>query len=243
MRSERISPDRLASDGESMLAGGVLLAPVRLGDRTIPKGTRLDDLTVRELRSAASAGSLKGALRIGWAAAGDVHEDDAALRLASAVAGPGIRIGVPSQSRVDLSTSVDGIFRVKVEALGQLNRIDPLEVFTLFHSQAVRAGQVVGSVKVAPHLVAGDRVEAGECVARDHAPLLAVDPYRALGVAAIAAEALAPGGFERFDQAARTKVMSLGGRFLGTTSIPEPDPDRAAAALEEALRRSESRAP
>ena len=237
MRSERIPPDRLLSDGESMLPGAVLLAPVRLGERTIPKGTRLDRPTAHLLREAARAGTLDGFLRLGWPEPGDLHEDDAALRLARAVTGPGVRVGAPDQSRVALTAEVDGVLRVRIEALGQLNRIDPLEVFTLFHGQAVRAGRVVGSVKVAPHLVAGERVEAGERVARERGPILSVDPYLPLEVAAVAAEALAPQGLDRFDAAARMKVQALGGRFAGTASIPEPDPDQAALELEGELRR------
>ena len=102
-----------------------------------------------------------------------------------------------------------------VEALARLNRVDPLEVFTLFHGQAVRAGQVVASAKVAPHLVAGHAVAAGIAVARASAPLVDVAPYLPLPVAAIAAEPLATGALERFEGAARAKVEGLGGTFVG----------------------------
>ena len=42
---------------------------------------------------------------------------------------------------------------VRVAALERLNRIDPLEVFTVFDGQIVREGDLVASVKVAPHVV------------------------------------------------------------------------------------------
>jgi hypothetical protein len=89
---------------------------------------------------------------------------------------------------------------------------------------------------VAPHLVPAANVQAGEAVARARSPLIDVDPYLPLGVAAIAAEALGPGGLERFDRAARTKVTALGGRFLGTTLVADDDPDAAAARLGHTLR-------
>jgi hypothetical protein len=127
------------------------------------------------------------------------------------------------------------VLRVQVEALGKVNRIDPLEVFTLFHGQPVRAHQVVASVKVAPHLVAESTVEAGERLARSLGPLIAVDPYLPLGVAAIAAEALEPDSLNRFDRAARGKVDALGGRFLGTSTVLDEDPEAAARRLGETL--------
>jgi hypothetical protein len=237
MRSERISPEELGGAGAARVSGAVLLAPVRLPGRLVAKGTRVDQALAGELQEAARSGTLDGSLRVAWAETGDLHEDEASRRLALAVAGPGVAAGPPHQSRVDLAARMDGVLRVNVTALAGLNRVDPLEVFTLFHGQAVRAGRVVASIKVAPHLVAADAVAAGEAVARAAAPLVDVDPYLPLPVAAIAAESLAAGALDRFDRAARAKVTALGGRFAGTTHVQEPDPDRGVAALGEALDR------
>ena len=236
MRSQRVSSGQIASDEAEQLVGAVLLAPVRFGERALPKGTRIDLPLARALRAAACEGTLSAQLRLAWGDPGDLHEDEAALRLARAVAGGNVAIGSPTQSRVDLTARVDGVLRVKVEALGQVNRIDPLEVFTLFHGQPVRAHQIVASVKVAPHLVAESTVEAGERLARSHGPVIAVDPYLPLGVAAIAAEALDASSLNRFERAARTKVDALGGRFLGTSTVMDEDPEAAARRLGETLR-------
>ncbi|MBK7349992.1 MAG: hypothetical protein IPI92_09030 [Gemmatimonadetes bacterium] len=215
MRAERVTAEALASGDRDGLAGAVLLAPVRLGAELIAKGTRLDTEASRQLHEAAQGGRLPASLRLAWPDPGDLHEDDAAAALAGAIAGPGVARGAPRQSRVDLTARTDGVLRVQVEALARLNRVDPLEVFTLFHGQAVRAGQVVASAKVAPHLVAGHAVAAGMAVARASAPLVDVAPYLPLPVAAIAAEPLATGALERFAGAARAKVEGLGGTFVG----------------------------
>ena len=228
-------PAELAAGGHERLPGAVLLAPVRLGGRVIAKGTRLDHALAGILRQAADTGGLTTALRVAWPEPGELHEDDAALRLARAVAGPRVMIGVPRQSRVDLTATTDGVLRVDVAALGRLNRIDPLEVFTLFHGQAVRAGDTVASVKVAPHLVAEASVAAGEAVAREAGPLVDVATYLPLTVAALAAEPLADDAFTRFELAAKTKVESLGGIFAGVTHIAAEDPAEACARLRDAL--------
>ncbi|MBL8978997.1 MAG: hypothetical protein JNM53_11320 [Gemmatimonadetes bacterium] len=241
MRSQRVSPDQIASGGDGPLAGAVLLAPIRLGERTIPKGTRLDPALGAAIVRAVRDGALTAPLRLGWAEAGDLHEDDAALTLARAVAGPGLVIGPPRQSRVDLTARTDGVLRVNVEALARINRVDPLEVFSLFHGQSVRAGQPVASAKVAPHLVPGAAVAAGAAVAQAATPVVDVVPYLPLEVAAIAAEPLADGALTRFDAAARAKVTSLGGCFTGTTLVPEEDVAAAAAHLTALLTRLAAR--
>lgn len=231
MRSQRVAPDQIASGGEGLLAGAVLLAPIRLGERTIPKGTRLAAPLTRDISAAARGGTLTTTLRLGWAEPGDLHEDDAALALARAVAGPGVLTGLPRQSRVDLTARTDGVLRVNVEALARINRVDPLEVFSLFHGQSVRAGQPVASAKVAPHLVSGAAVAAGVVVAQAATAVVDVVPYLPLEVAAIAAEPLADGALQRFDTAARAKVTALGGRFIGTSLVPEEEVAAAAAHL------------
>jgi len=214
MRAELREPQSLVDS--PLPEGAVLLAPVLIDGDRIPKGARVDQELSRRLADAVRDGRLSTTLRVGWPEPGELHEDEAALRLAHAVAGPGLIIGEPRQSRVDLHAATDGVLRVNVAALGLVNRIDPLEVFTLFHGQAVRAGQVVAAAKVAPHIVAAEPVAQAEAVTRDHEPVLLVATYLPLEVAAIAAEELAPGALEKFDRAARKKVESLGGRFLGT---------------------------
>ncbi len=234
MRAERRTADALAAGPADALAGAVLLAPVRLADEVVAKGTRLDAAASRRLHAAAAGGRLPAALRLGWPDAGDLHEDEAALRLAAAVAGPGVTVGAPKQSRVDLTADTDGVLRVAIAALAELNRVDPLEVFTLFHGQAVRAGRVVASAKVAPHLVPEAVVAAGEAVARRGAPIVSVAPYLPLPVAGIAAEPLGDGALARFEEAARTKVSALGGTFRGALAVAqagEVAPERCQALL------------
>jgi hypothetical protein len=116
---------------------------------------------------------------------------------------------------------------VHTDGLIRLNTIDSLELFTLFHGQAVQAGQVVASVKVAPHLVPTAVVDAGVRIACEHAPLLQVRPYLALEVAALVAETIGGPALARFEAGARAKVEALGGRFEGTTVIASREPDAA----------------
>jgi hypothetical protein len=233
--AKRLSPSALAGTHPEELAGAVLLAPVQLSGRTLRKGTRVDGSLGAELIAAARSGSLSQSLRIAWPEAGDLHEDEAAERLAAAAIGPGIERHSLRQSRLDLAAGWDGVLHVHTDGLTRLNTIDSLELFTLFHGQAVRASQVVASVKVAPHLIATALVEAGVRIADEHAPLLEVRPYLALEVAALVAEAIGGPALARFEAGARTKVEALGGRFAGTTVIASGEPDAAECEARAAL--------
>jgi hypothetical protein len=127
------------------------------------------------------------------------------------------------------------VLHVRVAALTRLNAIDPLEVFTLYHGQAVSAGEIVGSVKVAPHVVAEAAVTAGVRIAEEAGALLDVRPYRALEVGAIAQEEISGESLARFEAGARFKIEALGSRFAGTVVVGDSDPEAAERAARAAL--------
>lgn len=235
MRARRLTPSDLATLPPDQLAGAVLLAAVRLPGGPLRKGTRLDAASIGRLLAAARAGELGEPVRVAGLEQGDLHEDEAAERLAHAVAGAGLRAEPARQSRLDLTARWDGVVHVRVGELTRLNTLDALEVFTLYHGQAVAAGETVASVKVAPHVIAGTVVKAGEVIARESAPLVDVRPYLSLDVGAIAEEALSPEALERFEAGARRKVEALGSRFAGTTSVGDRDPAAAERGARDAL--------
>ena len=235
MRAQRLTAAAVGRSPPADLAGAVLLAAVRLPEETLAKGTRLDHETATRLVAAAVDGVLARPLRLAWPGPDDVHEDEAAARLALAVGGAGVELRPPRQSRLDLAAAWDGVLHVRSEALRRLNAIDPLEAFTLFHGQAVSRGQVVCSVKVAPHVLPAATLADGLRIAQGEGPLVEVRPYRAMEVGAIAVEAMTPEALARFEAGARAKVEALGGSFGGTIVIPDDDPDRAEAAVRGAL--------
>lgn len=156
--------------------------------------------------------------------------------LATAAAGEGIALGPAHQGRIDLRATHRGVLTVDLDGLERINAIDPLEFFTRWNHQPVEAGDLVASVKTAPHVVAKDAVSEGVRLAGEHRPLLAVRPYVGVTVAGIAAESLPAGALERFEAASRLRAESLGGSFLGVWEVQGDNPaaavDRARAALE-----------
>ena len=235
MRAGRVTAAAVSRMAPAELVGAVLLAPVRLPAEALAKGTRLDREQAARLVAAATDGALAGPVRLAWPDPDDVHEEDAASRLALVVGGAGVEPRASRQSRLDLAATWDGVLHIRTEALRRLNAIDPLEVFTLFHGQAVSRGQVVCSVKVAPHVLPGATLTEGLRLARAEGPIVEVRPYRPTEVGAIAVEAMTPDLLARFEAGARAKVEALGGTFGGTVVVADDEPDRAEAAARDAL--------
>jgi probable molybdopterin binding protein len=219
VRLERIVPGRRPPDA---LDGAVLTRDLVVGGSRWAKGRRL---TAADL-DALGAGSLPvlDAVTVLVLEAGDLHEDDAALRLAAAVAGPGLKRRGPVQSRVDLVAEHDGVLHVRSADLERLNRLDPLEVFTRLEGSIVSAGDLVASVKVAPHVVAESIVDAGvRIAARSRQPLVSVAPFRPMRVSVVVKESLRAADRPRFESSVRAKVESLGSIVVGIAYVADDD--------------------
>lgn len=162
-------------------AEGALLAhTVRAGGKTFKKGRRLqaDDLTA--LREAGMEEVVAAVLE-----PGDVHEDEAAAKLAAALAGPGVQVERPFTGRCNLLADAPGVLRVDAARVDRLNRIDEaVTLATLADFAVVQPRQMIGTVKIIPFAVAGSVLE--RCLgAIDRSPLLEVAPFRPLDVALI----------------------------------------------------------
>ena len=162
---------------------------------------------------------------------GELHEDDAAIRLAKAVAGPNLDARGPHQSRLDLVAATDGVVTVLVAELERINRLDPLEVFTVFDGQVVEKGDLVASVKIAPHIVdAGVIDEAARLAAFGGQPVVWVSPFGRRRVGVVVKESVRGVARTRFEASVRAKVEGLGSKVIDIVYV-EDDPDAVETAI------------
>jgi hypothetical protein len=237
MRIVHVVPGEPLPEPRGALGGAVLARDLAVGGKRWSKGRRLTMVDLDLLAAGDVHGLGPGAgparpVALLVPERGDLHEDDAAVRLAVAVAGPGLEVRGPRESRIDLLAVGPGALRVHAVRLEQLNRIDGLSVFTLFDGQLVAAGTLVASIKTGPHLVPAADVTKGEAIAAAGGPVVDVRPYAARRIAAIVKESLAPAGRARFETALAARVDGLGSSLIALAYVAD-DP----VAAERAFRR------
>jgi molybdopterin biosynthesis enzyme len=110
---------------------------------------------------------------------------------------------------------------VRVPALARLNAIDAIEVFTAFDGTVVEVGDLVASVKVAPHLVPESVVVEAEAVALRSSPVVSVAAFRPMRVAVVVKESVRAPARERFESAVRAKVESLGSEVVSIAYVAD----------------------
>ena len=230
MQVQRVTPGRRAP---ARLAGAILARDVNVSGSRWEKGRRL---TAEDLAALAAA-EPGDPVSVIVTEPGELHEDEAGLRLAAAVAGPGLTQRGPSQSRVDLLAASAGVVNVRVADLERINRIDPLEVFTVFDGQVVAAGDLVASVKVAPHVVDAATIDEGARLAGfgSH-PLVWVAPFVPSRVGVVVKESVRATARTRFEASVHAKIEGLGSTIEGIEYVDD-DADAVESALARFVRR------
>jgi hypothetical protein len=233
LRVERVIPGRRAP---AHLAGAVLTRDLTVGGKRWSKGRRLTPDDLLQLAAADPGPPVTVLIADG----NELHEDEAALRLAKAIAGSGLEVRGPNQSRLDLVASVDGVVTVRVADLERINRLDPLEVFTVFDGQVVERGDLIASVKVAPHLVDAGVVEAAARIAGfGSQPVVSVAPFVARRVGVVVKESIRATAKERFEGSVRAKVEGLGSQIIGIVYVHD-DADAVETAVARFTRGAET---
>jgi len=79
--------------------------------------------------------------------AADVREDEAAMRLARAVASDGVELSKPSGGRVNLYATQPGFLRVNRDALKRINELDGVTLATIARYSTVAPKKMIATLK------------------------------------------------------------------------------------------------
>jgi len=94
----------------------------------------------------------------------DIHEDEAAMRIAVAAAGKGIRLVTPGEGKVELVAEQDGLLKINTAMLNQLIDQDEIMFASIHENQLVKKGQKVAGTRVIPLFVNESIVTGAEKV-------------------------------------------------------------------------------
>lgn len=159
--------------------GLILAHSVRRPGLTLRKGELIGTAEVAALESAGVVSVIGAQLE-----AGDVVENEAALRLAERIAGPNVKLERPFTGRCNLVATVDGLVRVDAGVIDAINAVDEsITVASVAPMRPAAAGEMVATVKIIPFAVPGACLDAAlEAAALD---AIALAPFLPLRVGAV----------------------------------------------------------
>lgn len=115
----------------------------------------------------------------------EVHEDEAALRMARALVGKNISHTRPDKGRVAILAETPGLLKVKADVVKQVNLIDDFIFVTRVDNTGVRRRQIIGSVKIVPLTVEEEQMKKVEQILEKSKPVLGVTPPKIKKIAVV----------------------------------------------------------
>ena len=163
---------------------------------------------------------------------GMVHEDEAAYRIAKAIAGEGLVYGEPKEGRINFSAAYRGLFSLNLELLDRLNSIPHITIATIHTLQGVAKGRNVAGTRVIPLSVPESSLTAVEGCCKS-GPLLSVLPFepQRIGIVTTGSEVFSGRIKDGFGPVLRKKLSTLDVSVLDQRFVPD-DNEQTAVAIE-----------
>ena len=162
--------------------------------------------------------------------AGEIHEEDAALRMAAACPVDGAHYEGPSEGKMVLVADREGMLRVDVALLHQIDAIEDVTIATLPDHYPVQPGDRMASMRIVPLVTKEVNIERVEQLAAGK-KLIDFLPYRPLqaGVVITGSEVYTGRIRDKFEPIVRAKLSAYPGEIVGV-DICDDDVDMIVSA-------------
>ncbi|MBI4289134.1 MAG: molybdopterin-binding protein [Chloroflexi bacterium] len=163
---------------------------------------------------------------------GEVHEEEAAVRIARAIGGRGLASTAPKEGRVDLKTQYRGLLKINVTLLEQLNSREDIIISTVHTNTLYDAGTTVAATRIIPLFITDLRLQEVEALTEAHGKVLQLLPIpaRKIGIVITGSEVYKGRIEDRFGEIVQKKVEELGSTVLRRVLVPD-DVDAIASAI------------
>ena len=155
----------------------------------------------------------------------ELHEEEAARRLAKAAAGENLQLTDPSEGRINLVAKISGLLKVDSDLLFRFNSLGDLMLATLPGDRYVKEGTVVAGTRTIPVIVKEELVRRAEALCREKAivTVLAM-PAKRVHLVVTGSEVITGRIKDGFGPVVTKKVTELGSALESVKLAPD-DPD------------------
>jgi molybdenum cofactor synthesis domain-containing protein len=161
-------------------------------------------------------------------ASGDLHEDDAALRMAAALLGDNLTMGEPHEGKVTLKSAITGLASVAKPVVDEINALGDIALATVTTDAVVREGEGLAATRAIPLIVPESKVAEAERIAaayreREGRAPLAVRPLRKMraGLLTTGTEVFTGRIADKFGPAVSRKLAELGSEVAEQRFAPD----------------------
>ncbi len=153
-----------------------------------------------------------------------MHENEGAELMSQALCGPGVEPGgPPSEGKITLVASKDGLYDLEVDRLKEFNKVPEVMCATIHRYTVVKKGQAVGGTRPIPLLIQKENVAAAVTIAEKDGGLMTVRALRPLQAGVVVTGTEVASGLieDGFAPIITKKMEALGGGIMGVRYAPD----------------------
>ncbi|MGB9839079.1 molybdopterin-binding protein, partial [Thermovenabulum sp.] len=153
---------------------------------------------------------------------GEIHEDEAAIRIARAVSGENVVFDEPYEGKSSLKSTIKGLLKVDQELLYEINSVDLVTVASLPDNFTVEEGQKIAGARVIPLVIEEKIINKVEKICSER-KIFNVKPYKKMkaGIITTGSEVYKGRIKDRFGPIMIKKLEYFGAEFLGQIFCPD----------------------
>jgi molybdenum cofactor synthesis domain-containing protein len=159
----------------------------------------------------------------------DLHEDEAALRMAAALAGENTVYGEPHEGKVSVKSEIGGLAVIAREMVDAINGMGEIALATVTNHRVLQPGEALAATRAIPLIVPEEKVREVERIAEHYrsanggkAPL-SVRPLRRVraGLLTTGSEVFSGRIADKFGPAVAAKLEALGSEMAEQRFAPD----------------------
>ncbi len=164
----------------------------------------------------------------------ELHEEDAARRLAKAAAGSNLKLTDPVEGRVNLVAEISGLLKIDAQLLCRFNSLGDLIMATLSSNSYVKKDTVVAGTRTIPLVVKEELVQRAEALCERH-PIATIlpTPARQIHLIVTGSEVYSGRIKDGFEPVVRKKLGEMGSDLAEKILAPD-DADTIATLIQNA---------
>lgn len=153
----------------------------------------------------------------------EIHEDEAAIRIAKAVMGKNIRFTEPQEGKTVLLATERGLLRIKSSLLYEINLIEDVTVPSLPNNFRIEKEQKIAAARIVPLVTKEENIQRVEDLCALYGPVFHIEPYQKLkaGIVITGSEVYKGRIKDKFGPVMKRKLEFFEAEIIGQEYCPD----------------------
>lgn len=152
-----------------------------------------------------------------------IHEDEAAMRIATAATGDGLYLNGPSEGKINIKAKFNGILKINLETLSQINDIEMIMFATLHNNSVIEKDQTVAGTRIIPLVTEVEKIREVEKICKNLGKVLSIKEIapRRVGIVVTGSEVFEGRIKDKFGPVLKKKIIEQGSTLVGIKFSPD----------------------